>query len=104
MRFLTGKTRLASVSEPSQPTVFHEGSGVVVSIIPPADFTIDEMLNEVVQQEPETSLDPELMEPLTAIGIVKGKLFAPDARMKGILTRRPSPTRHHEPVYESSRG
>ena len=44
------------------------------------------MLNEVVQQEPATSLDPELMGPLAAIGIVKGKPFAPDARMKKILT------------------
>ena len=44
------------------------------------------MLNEVVQREPATSLDPELMGPLAAIGIVKGKPFAPDARMKKILT------------------
>ena len=44
------------------------------------------MLNQVVQQEPATSLDPELMGPLAAIGIVKGKPFAPDARMKKILT------------------
>jgi hypothetical protein len=39
-----------------------------------------------VQQEPATSLDPELMGPLAAIGIIKGKPFAPDARMKKILT------------------
>jgi hypothetical protein len=41
---------------------------------------------EVVQQEPATSLDPELMGPIAAIGIVKGKPFAPDARMKKIMT------------------
>jgi hypothetical protein len=44
------------------------------------------MLNEVVQQEPATSLDPELMGPLAAIGILKGKPFVPDARRKKILT------------------
>ena len=44
------------------------------------------MLNDVVQQEPATSLDPELMGPVAAIGIVKGKPFAPDARMKKIIT------------------
>ena len=44
------------------------------------------MLNEVVQQEPATSLDPELMGSLAAIGIIKGKPFAPDDRMKKILT------------------
>ena len=54
--------------------------------IPPNDFSYFEMLNEVVQQEPATALDPELMGPLAAIGIIKGKPFAPDARMKKILT------------------
>ena len=44
------------------------------------------MLNDVVQQEPATALDAELMGPLAAIGIIKGKPFAPDARMKKILT------------------
>ncbi len=37
-------------------------------------------------QEPATSLNPELMGSIAAIGIVKGKPFAPDARMKKILT------------------
>jgi hypothetical protein len=45
------------------------------------------MLNDIVQQEPATSLDPELMGPLAAVGIIKGKPFAPDARMKNILTQ-----------------
>jgi hypothetical protein len=44
------------------------------------------MLNHVVQAEPATSLDPELMGPLAAIGVIKGKPFAPDARIKTILT------------------
>jgi hypothetical protein len=57
-----------------------------MNTIPPNDFSYYEMLNEVVQQEPTTSLDPELMGPLAAIGIIKGKPFAPDARMKKILT------------------
>jgi hypothetical protein len=83
--FLTGKTRLGRVTPPPAP-VFHEGSGKVINTIPPNDFSYYEMLNEVVQQEPATSLDPELMGPLAAIGIVKGKPFAPDARMKKILT------------------
>ena len=66
--------------------VFHEGSGKVMNTIPPNDFSYFEMLNDVVQREPATALDPELMGPLAAIGIVKGKPFAPDARMKKILT------------------
>jgi hypothetical protein len=83
--FLSGKARLGRVTPPPE-TVFHEGSGTVMNTIPPNDFSFYEMLNEVVQQEPATSLDPELMGPLAAIGIIKGKPFAPDARMKRILT------------------
>jgi hypothetical protein len=66
--------------------VFHEGSGKVMNTIPPNDFSYYEMLNDVVQQQPATSLDPELMGPLAAIGIIKGKPFAPDERMKKNLT------------------
>ena len=83
--FLEGKSRLGKVAEPPN-TVFHEGSGKVMNTIPPNDWTFYEMLNEVVQQEPATALDPELMGPIAAIGIVKGKPFEPDARMKKIMT------------------
>jgi hypothetical protein len=83
--FLSGKVRLARITPPPA-TVFHEGSGKVMNTIPPNDFSYYEMLNDVVQQEPATSLDPELMGPLAAIGIVKGKPFVPDARMKKIIT------------------
>ena len=65
--------------------MFHEGSGVAMNTVPPSDYSYFEMLNDVVQSEPATSLDPELMGSLAAIGIVKGKPFAPDARMKKIL-------------------
>jgi hypothetical protein len=83
--FLRGDARLGSLAPPPE-TVFHEGSGKLMNAIPPNDFGYYEMLNEVVQQEPATSLDPELMGSIAAIGIVKGKPFAPDARMKRILT------------------
>jgi hypothetical protein len=82
--FLAGNARLGPV-EPPPPTIFHEGSGKVMNTIPPNDWTFYEMLNEIVQEEPATSLDPELMGPVAAIGIVKGKAFAPDARMKKIM-------------------
>jgi hypothetical protein len=83
--FLAGRAKLGRVTSPP-PAVFHEGSGVAFSTIPPGDFQAYELLNKVVQQEPATALDPELMGPLAAIGIVKGKRFEPDDRMKGIMT------------------
>ena len=83
--FLAGKAMLGRITPPP-PTVFHDGSGEAMNTIPPNDFSYYEMLNEVVQAEPATSLDPELMGPLAAIGIIKGKPFAPDDRMKKIIT------------------
>ena len=44
------------------------------------------MINDLVQKEPVGALDPEIMGSLAAVGIVKGKPFNPDARMKKILT------------------
>jgi hypothetical protein len=71
---------------PQPPVKFTEGSGKVMSTIPPSDFSYFEMINDVVQKEPADALDPEIMGSLAAIGIVKGKPFNPDARMKKILT------------------
>lgn len=83
--FLAGRAPLARLEAPPVQ-VFHEGSGTVMNTIPPGDFSAFEFLNEVVQQEPATALDAELMGPLAAIGIIKGRPFAPDARMQRILT------------------
>jgi len=75
-----------SFLRPQPPVKFTEGTGKVMDTIPPSDFSYFEMINEVVQQEPADSLDPEILGSLAAIGIVKGKPFNPDARMKKILT------------------
>ena len=83
-QFLDGKARLSRI-EPPPAMVFHEGSGMVMNTVPPNDTSYFELLNDLVQREPATALDPELMGPLAAIGIVKGKPFVPDARMKKIL-------------------
>jgi len=66
-------------------TVFVEGSGKAVNTVPPSDFGFFELMNEVVQDEPVGSTDPELLGQLAAIGIVKGKPFEPDERMRRTL-------------------
>jgi hypothetical protein len=71
--------------EAIQPTVFVEASGKAMNTVPPSDFGFYEMLNRLVQAVPTGSLDAERMGTLAAIGIVKGKPFAPDERMKKIL-------------------
>ncbi|MDX2434735.1 MAG: DUF1254 domain-containing protein [Desulfobacterales bacterium] len=82
--FLAGEAPLGKTPDPTTPR-FVEGSGLAVNTVPPNDFGHYEMLNEMVQMEPAEALDTELAGQLAAIGIVKGKTFAPDARMKKIL-------------------
>jgi len=67
------------------PTKFLDAGGKAFNTIPPNDFSYFEMLNELVQMEPATSFNPEVSGQIAAIGIVKGKPFQPDARMKKIL-------------------
>jgi hypothetical protein len=54
--------------------------------VSPNDFGFFEDLNQVIQEEPIDSLDPERRGLAASIGIVKGKPFKPDARMKKLLT------------------
>jgi hypothetical protein len=61
-------------------------SGKPFNMVNPADYRYWELLNQVVQQEPSESLDPVRLGFYASIGIQKGKPFAPDARMKKILT------------------
>ena len=49
------------------------------------DHTFFEEVNTTVQEEPNSAENPEILGLLRAIGIQKGKPFAPDARMKKIL-------------------
>ena len=82
---LQGTLRLAK-NPPAPATAFVEASGKSFNTIPPNDYSFFEMINANVQDEPATSYDVELAGQLAAIGIVKGKPFNPDARMKKILT------------------
>lgn len=82
---LEGKVRLGR-NPPVPATKFVDATGKAFNTIPPSDYGFFEMINENVQQEPAGSYDVELSGQLAAIGIVKGKPFNPDARMKKILS------------------
>jgi hypothetical protein len=60
-------------------------SGKEFNTIHSNDFTFYEELNQIVQEEPSESQNPEVLGLFAAIGIKKGQPFAPDARMKNIL-------------------
>jgi hypothetical protein len=66
-------------------TVFVEASGKAFNTIPPTDSNFYALLNELVQEQPAGSTEIELTGELAAIGIVKGKPFAPDERMRRVL-------------------
>ena len=82
---LEGKVRLEA-NPPVPETKFLEASGKSFNTIPPSDYSFFEMINANVQQEPADSYDVELAGQLAAIGIVKGKEFKPDERMRKILS------------------
>ena len=66
-------------------TEFTNMTGKYYNTIPPNDFSYFERVNEIVQKEPISFIEPETRGLIAAIGIVKGKPFKPDARMKKIL-------------------
>jgi len=61
-------------------------SGKYYNTIPPNDFSFYESLNQIIQEEPLDFIDPETRGLIASIGIVKGKIFNPDGRMRRILS------------------
>ena len=77
--------RLADAANP--PTLnFVDMSGKPFNMLAPADYTFWELLNKVVQEEPTDTIDATTLGFWASVGIMKGKSFAPDERMKKILT------------------
>jgi hypothetical protein len=68
------------------PMKFVNLSNKAFNTVAPAGYPFWELLNQVVQEEPSGSLDPVRLGFYASIGIEKGKPFAPDARMKKILS------------------
>jgi hypothetical protein len=77
--------RLADAKNPP-PMKFINLSGKAFNTIGANTFELFEDANRLVQYEPNEAYSPEILGQLAAIGIEKGKPFAPDARMKKILT------------------
>jgi hypothetical protein len=80
--------KVYSLSEAKSPPPmkFVNVSGKEFNTIHANDSHFYEEVNAIVQYEPNEALNPETLGLLAAIGIEKGKEFAPDARMKKLLT------------------
>ncbi|MGC4912993.1 DUF1254 domain-containing protein [Streptomyces albogriseolus] len=81
----TAETWIAALRRPDPPR-FVEGSGLPMNTVPPGDATYFDLASELVHDQPAEALDPEIAGALAAVGIVKGRPFEPDARMREILT------------------
>jgi hypothetical protein len=66
---------------------FIEGTGTEFNTVHSVNYKFYEELHDVIDREPIEFLDPELRGLFASIGIQKGKPFAPDKRMKRILTQ-----------------
>jgi hypothetical protein len=77
--------RLSEANNPPKMT-FIDVSGKEFNTIGANTFQFYNDVNAVVQYEPNEAYSPEILGTLAAIGIEKGKPFAPDERMKKILT------------------
>ncbi len=85
---ITSKLRVYPLKDAANPaaTEFVNMSNKAFNTVFSSDFTYFEDLNRVVQEEPLAAIGPEVRGAIAAIGIVKGKPFAPDDRMKKLLT------------------
>jgi len=81
--------KVYSLSQKDNPPEmeFKSMSGLAgYNTIMPNDFSFYESLNALIQEEPLDFLDPQTRGQIAAIGIVKGKPFNPDERMKKLLS------------------
>ncbi len=76
---------LADAANPA-PVKLANASGIPSNFVFPGDYSFWELLNRVIQEEPSEGSDPTTLGLFASIGIEKGKPFAPDERMKKILT------------------
>ncbi len=76
---------LAQAKNP-EPNEFVNLSDKKYNTIHANDENFYSELNEVIQYEPATAGNPEVLGLAASIGIKKGQPFTPDARMQGILT------------------
>lgn len=80
-------TRVYSLADTADPPEmeFIDMAGATFIGVHANDASFFHEVNVIVQEEPLGALDPERAGQIAALGIVKGKPFEPDERMRGIL-------------------
>ena len=83
--FYRKNLRAYPLSSGPRAGTYTNASGMSGNQLAPEDASAFDMLNEIVQHEPAELFSVEQRGRLAALGIIKGKPFAPDKRMLGIL-------------------
>lgn len=85
---ITSNLKVYPLKDKANPaeTAFENVSNKAFSTVFPSDFSYFEILDRIIQEEPIEAIGPEVRGAIAAIGIVKGQPFAPDDRMKRLLT------------------
>jgi hypothetical protein len=86
---LMKQTRIYPLSQAARPPAmeFLNGSGQAIDTIHPDTITFFELLAQIVDDEPAEVFTPLERFQMESIGIVKGKPFNPDERMKALLSQ-----------------
>lgn len=80
--------RIYNLSNAANPPAmkFVNASEIPANFVAPGDYSFWGLLNQVIQEEPAEGSDATTLGLFASIGIVKGRAFEPDERMKEILT------------------
>ena len=85
---ITANLKVYPLKDAASPaeTAFQNVSKKAFNTVFSSDYSYFEILNQIIQEEPIDAIGPEVRGSIAAIGIVKGQPFAPDDRMKKLLT------------------
>ncbi|PVB63189.1 DUF1254 domain-containing protein [Labrenzia sp. 011] len=85
---ITSRLKVYPLKDADNPaaTEFVNMSNKPFNTVFSSDFSFFENLNEIIQEEPIDAIGPEVRGEIAALGIVKGKPFSPDDRMKKLLS------------------
>ncbi len=88
VKLVKGTLNIYPLSQADNPPaeVFTNWSGTKFNTVHANNFEFYNEINAVIQAEPSDAFSPEILGAFASIGIKKGQPFAPDARMKAILT------------------
>jgi hypothetical protein len=86
------RIKLYPLSQAASPpaTKFVDASDVVFEANIPYDSRFFDSLDRIVQREPWLTRDKAMIDPLTTIGIAKGKAFSPDGKRRAMLDKAAS--------------